>query len=344
MRIDVAQASIVLPVGTAFNAQHSWQDRRSALLRLQDDAGHVGYGEATPLPGFSPDDFESALAQLRGLTPDAVVRTVEAFEAGSFAASELCPSAHFALECAALDVAAQRRGESVQRFLERNLAATVAQPVQPPRDCDLHDLLGGAELPQVASGTVKCKVGRDLVRELDALRRLRQRRPSLRIRLDANGSLPPADVERWLSAWAQIGPEFVEEPCSLEQLGAPRVLPVAIAFDESLLSAAAPGPSSRLAAWLQSGAVRALVLKPMLLGGVAATVRWIHVARQHRQEVIVSHLFDGSVAAAMYRQLARFGSSAFAMGLGPHAGLRLWRDVPLLAAADGSTLSRSTNR
>jgi hypothetical protein len=168
-------------------------------------------------------------------------------------------------------------------------------------------------------------------------------RLALRLRLDANGALPPLELDRWLAVFAELEPEFIEEPCALEQLGSPRRLSVPLAFDETLSRAPLAGA---LAAWLQSGAVRAIVVKPMLLGGITQSLGWFHVARQHGQEVIVSHLFDGSVAAAMYRQLARFASPQLAMGLGSHDGLRLWQHVRLSPAVDGSApsqLNRSSN-
>jgi o-succinylbenzoate synthase len=353
MRVEIARQSVELPAGSAFNSRGQWTERQSLLMRIEDCAGLVGYGEATPLEGFSREDFDQAARQLGSLDAARLAPVLSALQRGATVAEAfgaalqvasgepLCASAHFAADCALLELAAAQRGCSVADLLASELPAPTPA-LERPRECVLHDLLGSGE--QLVDGvTIKCKIGRDLPAELEALRRLRVRHAGLRLRLDANGALPPLELDRWLAVFGELEPEFIEEPCALEQLGSPRRLSVPLAFDETLSRAPLAGA---LAAWLQSGAVRAIVVKPMLLGGITQSLGWFHVARQHGQEVIVSHLFDGSVAAAMYRQLALFASPQLAMGLGSHDGLRLWQHVRLSPAVDGSApsqLNRSSN-
>lgn len=60
-RLQVARGR--LPAG-ARNARAAWTERAALWLALEDEAGHVGYGEAAPLPGYSDETFEAARTAL----------------------------------------------------------------------------------------------------------------------------------------------------------------------------------------------------------------------------------------------------------------------------------------
>src|SRR5690606_32701588 len=51
----------------AQNARTSWQERDGAILCVSDDDGRVGVGEASPLPGFSPDTIDACTEALGAL-------------------------------------------------------------------------------------------------------------------------------------------------------------------------------------------------------------------------------------------------------------------------------------
>ena len=52
------------PVRTA---QGEFTERRSVLLELHDAAGHAGFGEAAPWPGFGTESLHEATERLRGI-------------------------------------------------------------------------------------------------------------------------------------------------------------------------------------------------------------------------------------------------------------------------------------
>ncbi len=47
------------------NANHQWSERRGMFLRLIDQDWGEGWGEASPLPGYSDDTLEQAYLCLR---------------------------------------------------------------------------------------------------------------------------------------------------------------------------------------------------------------------------------------------------------------------------------------
>ena len=101
------------PVGGALqaradNARSRWTHRQGLLISISDELGQVGQGEASPLPGYSPDELPSCQAALGGLDP-ASLHLDPAEPIGPQLAScsshlpEACPAARFALETALLD-------------------------------------------------------------------------------------------------------------------------------------------------------------------------------------------------------------------------------------------------
>jgi L-alanine-DL-glutamate epimerase-like enolase superfamily enzyme len=181
-------------------------------------------------------------------------------------------------------------------------------------------------------GTRRCykvKLGPDYQVWLPRLQRWRQINPlPTALRLDFNRSLGAHEWYAALDKLACLSPEFVEEPCPSSALGTPRDLPAKLAFDESLWSPQMGG-RQELDPWLASGQVAALVLKPMALGHITHFLQWAQHAQRYSLGIVLSHLFDGNVAASMYEQLARaFGSLDRATGLGEHPGLSLWGTRP----------------
>ena len=56
---DVALAPYALPFERPIvTARGTYRFRRGTLLRLTDDAGRLGYGDAAPWPGFASSDAE----------------------------------------------------------------------------------------------------------------------------------------------------------------------------------------------------------------------------------------------------------------------------------------------
>src|SRR4051812_26626164 len=107
---------------------------RGILLELEDEAGRIGVGEASPLPGTSPETLARVQEVLSGiavrlgpagddLSADEHVRRALA---PVDEALERAPSARFALETALLDRLGQARGDSIAACLGRESVVPVS--------------------------------------------------------------------------------------------------------------------------------------------------------------------------------------------------------------------------
>jgi L-alanine-DL-glutamate epimerase-like enolase superfamily enzyme len=164
----------------------------------------------------------------------------------------------------------------------------------------------------------KLKIGNDLDAEIAALRTIRQAHPALPLRLDANRRCAPKDVRRHAAALEVLELELIEEPVAPEHWPDILDLPLPWALDETLRDETL---SVRL---LDSGRVHAVVLKPMVLGGLAASLEVAERAVERGVPALVSHTFDGPIARAATAELALALQTRLAAGLGFHAALALW--------------------
>ena len=302
------------------------RERRAISVRLTDDTGTIGVGEAAPLPGYGADDLESAAQQLAAWSPPRRSPSDVAAVAGAVA-EFTSPAARYAAETALLDLVGQHVGCPVHRLLtDRNPCA------RPLRWLVTADAAGDATLARAwADGVrdVKLKVGLDDAVERAALARWRSAYPGLRVVVDANGTLPADDVVSRCAAYVALGVQAIEEPVPADVLLRLPVLPLPVALDESLQGNEA---TRWLAALASRCDVTAVVLKPTVLGGVLVARALAITAAGFGLDAIVTHTFDGPVAMVAAAELALALPGTAAAGLGPHPLLSVfpgWRGAAL---------------
>lgn len=299
--------------------------REGLLLRIVDDDGGIGQGEASPLPGFSPDTIEQCAQQLAAvdlaaLPPPGDLPPMAWVEQALDSAELSAPAARFALETALLDWLGRRRGTSLARLL-----GAAAAHRRLPLAALVADAAGARAAYADGIRTFKLKTSpRTLGDDLRLAQALRDEfGAAIALRFDANGRFDLAGAAAGLQALARFAPEFVEEPAALLDFLRLRSAAPPLAADESLAQAGA---------WPALAAVcRVLVLKPTLLGGLGACLRLAGEAAARGLAVTVSHMFDGPVALAAAAELAvALPGKVLACGLAPHAALAAW---PPLAIA-----------
>ncbi len=322
------------------NARQRWTARDSVLLQVTcPTTGIGGIGEACPLPGFSAesaDEVERALRSLSRVNIDFAAQPVALTLAELSARFPGLPgAARFCLESAVLDGVSQARQYSLERVITE-LVADDSQPafqgIEPTRPATVLDVYADDFLEQAllsihAGGAVfKVKVGRELAFETKQLLTLQchldAQRSVFTLRLDANRSLTQSQLRSAVESWRSLPVEYLEEPCPphvLATLDPGVVIGVPLAFDESLTLG-----QTFIAPWLPQ--VKALVCKPMYLGGVMAVLEWAKVAQSRGLALVVSHLLDSPISMRMYQAMAKVLAPAVVSGLGVHPGLEMWRD------------------
>lgn len=306
--------------------------RHGLRLTLTGDNGFEGLGEASPLPGYSPDSLDDAGAALFEIHREFAVlpldRTgIDAVESALSRTERLSrtPSARFAAETALFDLLGKTQGVPMHRLLGATAPATLARSglLSAPLDAE-RSVAEARALFARGIRVIKAKVGgpAGLDAEIAALLAVRGALPAFALRLDANGAWTAAEAREAITRLLPLHAEWIEEPCAGEALLDFGEAAIPWAADESLRVL-----GNRLAGATGCAAV---VLKPALLGLIGAR----RLAAQVRVAV-VSHLFDGPVALAAAAELALAIGGNAAHGLDPHAALDAWPAlaIPQLAGS-----------
>ena len=319
----------------AHNAHLRWPERRACIITLESDDGWRGRGEAAPLPGFSPDTLAACRAALEALDPAGIPanlapgrEVLAELERVSAALPSALPAARCALEAALLELWSSALGLPAWALL--SAAPPEARAVTALLQGEPEHALDAAERAHERGlRCFKLKVGRAgaLERELAALAGIRGAwGDRVDVRLDANQSFSGAQARAALPRFAAYAPEFIEEPCPPAQLATLGELALPLALDESL---ALSEPNA-----LPSRPLRALILKPTLLGGISGCARWAVEARRIGAELVLSHAFEGPLGLSLSAALAlAFGSRTLAHGLDADGAQLTAVELPALRGA-----------
>ena len=303
------------PITTAYG---TLRERELLVLRLRDEHGNEGVGEAAPLAPYDGVTLERAERDLRA----AIARLAVAEHRGTAAAADDAaptPQASAALEIASLDLAARLKRRPIATFGPDRAATHI--PVN--ASIAAIDRAGAARAAAAAvrAGfrTIKLKVGvGDDAGRVAAVRAAIGQ--SVAIRLDANGAWTVEQAVPALRSLAPAGIECCEEPVhGVAGLAAVREAlggEVAIAMDES---GAEPGA-------VESGACDLVCLKVAARGGVRRVWEAAQQARDAGSGVYLASTYDGPVGiAAGLHAAAALGPDIPACGL---ATLGLFEDAP----------------
>ena len=264
-----------LPLRAAVRTAHgAWTEREGVIVRLEDEAGAAGWGEAAVIPWFGTETADEAEAACRALGEHVDDVRLAAVPARFRCVRNALASALGELASVPTTTVGTVRAShapylSVAALLPAGRAVLAAIP------------------PKAEAGfrVFKWKVGvGDAADEMALLDDVCAALPGgAKLRLDANGAWDRRKAERWLGRCADRPVEFVEQPCFAPQggasqgtglrsreedllLGLASDFPTPLALDESL---AGDGDVER---WLGAGWRGVFVVKPSLLGDSAGVL------------------------------------------------------------------------
>jgi L-alanine-DL-glutamate epimerase-like enolase superfamily enzyme len=285
------------------DASGEFTHRRSWLLRVVDEAGNEGLGEAALNP-IATEVTTSALARL-------IRETVPALAAGRLPAwpdlaaeGEPGRAAMAAIDGALVALAAAG-GATATR------PASPATPVSIPVSASIAfggadaGADAGAQAIELGFATLKLKAGFERTTDqlVDRLRALRAAvGPEPSVRVDAGGAWDLETAAERIAAIETFRIEYVEQPMAAWDLTGHAALRarvrVPIALDESIDSEG----SARAA--LAEGAADVIVVKPARVGGLAATLRIAQAASAAQATVVLGTYFETGVGIAAVLRIA----------------------------------------
>lgn len=291
--------------------------RSGLIIFVYESKGRTGIGEVAPFPGLHKEDLPNA--------QDHLYRVIEIVTGSSIPEDfhqlrcwwnqiekPLPPSVAYGLEQALLLLLVQARGIPLYKLLFKTYHSIVR----------VNGLLTGTfdEIIQMARqyindgyGTLKLKVGqRSLDEDILIVKSVRSTIGSeTGLRLDANRRWSLEESVRFGKAVFQYQIEYIEEPTKTieelsyfyQQTGIP------VAMDESLSELCESGSD-----W--PFGIRAVILKPGLIGGIFKTMEIAIRAKDSQILPIISCAFQSGFSHAVLAQLsAGLADTEIAMGL-----------------------------
>ncbi len=290
-------------------------EREGVLLGLVGASGAQGWGDAAPLPGFSRESLADTREALEAVLPVVLGRALDPADVlrpdGPFHQAldeaRLPSSARFALDLALADLAAQALGRTLPQALHPDPA--VMLPLNALLMGDPTAVVAQAA-ERVAEGyrALKLKVGRASVKQdIQTVRAVREAAEArVELRLDANRAWAFKEAMRFAVGVRDVGVAYVEEPLrtpgELPALWLDSGLPVAL--DETVQE-----DGAEVRGW-----ATAVVLKPTLVGGLMAALRWAARARAVGARPVLSAAFESGVGLRGVAALAA-ATGAEAAGL-----------------------------
>jgi L-Ala-D/L-Glu epimerase len=337
----VTWVGVRVPFARPFATAHGAMTHRDGLIvTLEAEGGLRGIGEATPWPAFGLGAVADAARLLAAIAPRLIGLRADSL-AALFVDLDLVAPGVAALRCgldlAAHDLIGKARGVPVATLLGAPAAADGADSV--PVNATIGALspedAAGVARRAVAAGftCLKIKVAAGPLAEDDA--RVAAVRaavgPGVLLRLDANGAWGEDEAIAAIARLSRHGLELIEQPVAADDPAAlarvRRAARVPVAADEA---ARTLDDARRIIAL---GAADALVIKPMVCGGLATGRTILDLAAEAGLAAFMTTTVDFApgIAGALALSAATRQSATLHCGLAT-AGLlesSLARDLPI---------------
>jgi len=279
-------------------ARGGYASHENVVVRVEDDAGLEGLGEAAPnrYYGESTGSVVAALERFAPVLATADAWSLEGIDGRLNRELRGNGSAKSAISAALHDLIGKRLGVPVYRLWGLNAADAPLSSFTIAIDDNeglRRRVSEAAEYP-----ILKVKLGTD--RDMEIVSVIRSVAPEKRLCVDANAAWTPSEAVRMTDFLLEHGVEFVEQPVAAHDIEGLRFVRqrsrLPIIADESCVVAT---DIPRLA-----GAVDGINIKLAKCGSLREALRMVHTARALGMSVMAGCMIESSLGISAMAQLA----------------------------------------
>lgn len=319
-------------------ARGGYAHHRNVIVRITDDGGLEGFGEAAPnrYYGESVATVIAALGQFKPLLEKADPMALESIDGQLNRVLRGNASAKSAVSSALHDLVGKRLGLPVYRVWGLDAASA-------PQSSFTIAIAENHELEQRVREArdypiLKIKLGTD--RDMEIIRIIRNAAPEKRLRVDANAAWTAKHAVLMSDFLLEQGVEMLEQPVAANDIEGLRFVRkrsrLPIFADESCLVA---GDIARLA-----GAVDGINIKLAKCGSLREAMRMVHTARSLDMQVMAGCMIETSLGISAIAQISPLLDSADFDGAAllssdPFRGVSITGGAIRLSAAPGLGVS-----
>jgi o-succinylbenzoate synthase len=272
-------------------AAGTFRERDAWIVRLRDDDGREGIGEASLDPAAGPESLDALAVAIRAAVLDA-----DGWDRRPPATDPVALAVRAAFAGAIEDLG-RNDAPALPTFVHVN-ASIASETLDDVLEAVEAALDAGYDCLKLKGGSEHTTEG--LVERLSLARAVAS--DDIELRLDVNGAWDPATAVERIGAIAPLDIAYVEQPIPPGDLGTlawlRRVAPVDIAADESI------GSRGDAAAVLAANAADVLVVKPARVGGSGEARAIAAAAAEHGVSVTISNLLETGVGLAAALRVA----------------------------------------
>lgn len=283
-----------------------------------------GFGEAGPLVGLSVDDREDFEEQLERILPQIEGFSIpfqqeEILNLVEKAVPAHLPSIRFGVETALLDLL----NKGNKRILANDFYDMESPiPINGLVWMGDKDFMFKQIREKIEQGfdCIKLKIGAiDFEQECSLLAYVRKQfgKGKISLRVDANGAFSPAEALGKLNQLAGFHIHSIEQPIQQgnweEMADLCRNSPIPIALDEELIGIGDPTIKQQL---LDQIRPQYIILKPTLVGGMAACKEWVRLAETRNVGWWITSALESNVGLNAIAQLTSSFDPTIPQGLG----------------------------
>jgi L-alanine-DL-glutamate epimerase-like enolase superfamily enzyme len=286
------------PVHPFVIARGGYAHHRNVVVRITDDDGLEGFGEAAPNKyyGESVATVVAALAQFKPLLERADPLSLQSIEADLDRTLRGNASAKGAVSSALHDLLGKRLGLPVHRIWGLD-ASAAPQSSFTIAIAENHELEARVEEARDYP-ILKIKLGTD--RDMEIVRIVRSAAPGKRLRVDANAAWTAKHAVRMSDFLADHGVEMLEQPVPANDIEGLRFVRersrLPVFADESCLVAT---DVAKL-----RGAVDGINIKLAKCGSLREALRMVHAARALDLQVMAGCMIESSLGISAIAQIA----------------------------------------
>ncbi len=273
-------------------------DRQYIQLTATDQFGHTVTSEVSPLDGLHQESIDEASEQLNQIKQNIAETGLE-----NIANKKLYPSVKCGLDILFYLLKAKQKNSSLANYLNPQALSSL------PINALLNEDLSKRELNKTLDRwmaekrtCIKIKLGRQSLNKDIRLTKhiLSTIDPSVALRLDINQQWTLSEFQSFIHSVDLNKIEYIEEPVidyrQLDEI--PDIHAIKIALDESILNVET-SHFQTLPAY-----IKALVIKPMILGGITPTIQLASLAHISGRYLVISSSYESPTGLDNLYQLA----------------------------------------
>ncbi|MFH1700508.1 MAG: o-succinylbenzoate synthase [Candidatus Zixiibacteriota bacterium] len=280
--------------------------REGVIISIKTTEGFLGFGEAAPLPGYSPTGLISIekmlneiMRQLPGVELSNDLPSISGYIAHICNSNSIC---RFALESALCDAAARAKQLPLNKWLNPDAQSRVPVNYLIGKKSDNWVDIA-LEIKNKGYRAVKIKVGGDPYIDIDRVKQIRSVLPvEVAIRIDANQGWTYNQALHVLNQLRDAKIDYIEEPIGnpdgdkIRALGEETDCPIAL--DESLFEIFEPRNAIREAM------CDVIILKASQIGSLAGILDFYNLASLYNRRIVLTSTLETEVGIAAQLHLA----------------------------------------